>query len=39
MLVAVLPPILRRLPQDTFRRFVFFVVAGLGVLLIVEPGS
>jgi hypothetical protein len=32
-------PILRRLPEDTFRRFVFVVVAALGVLLIVAPGS
>ncbi|RPH34599.1 MAG: sulfite exporter TauE/SafE family protein [Chloroflexi bacterium] len=32
-------PILRRLPQDTFRRFVFIVVAALGVLLILAPGS
>ncbi len=32
-------PILRRLPQDTFRRFVFIVVTALGVLLILAPGS
>jgi hypothetical protein len=32
-------PILRRLPEDTFRRFVFVVVAALGVLLIVSPGG
>jgi uncharacterized membrane protein YfcA len=32
-------PILRRLPEDTFRRFVFVLVAALGVLLIVAPGS
>jgi hypothetical protein len=32
-------PILRRLPEDTFRRFVFVVVAALGVLLIAAPGS
>lgn len=32
-------PILRRLPEDTFRRFVFIVVAALGALLIVNPGS
>jgi uncharacterized membrane protein YfcA len=32
-------PILRRLPPDQFRRFVFVVVLALGVLLIVAPGS
>jgi hypothetical protein len=32
-------PILRRLPEATFRRFVFLLVAGLGVLLLVAPGS
>ena len=32
-------PILRRLPPDQFRRFVFVVVAALGVLLIIAPGS
>jgi len=32
-------PILRRLPEDTFRRFVFVVIAALGVLLIIVPGS
>ena len=32
-------PILRRLPEDTFRRLVFVVIAALGVLLIVAPGS
>jgi uncharacterized membrane protein YfcA len=32
-------PILRRLPEDQFRRFVFVVVAALGVLLIIAPGS
>jgi uncharacterized membrane protein YfcA len=32
-------PILRRLPEITFRRFVFAVIAVLGVLLIVAPGS
>ena len=32
-------PILRRLPQETFRRFVFIVVAALGVLLILAPGT
>jgi len=43
--VGVLPgtvlatPILRRLPEDRFRRFVFVVVAALGVLLILSPGS
>jgi uncharacterized membrane protein YfcA len=32
-------PILQRLPEDQFRRFVFVVVAALGVLLVVNPGS
>jgi hypothetical protein len=32
-------PILRRLPEDQFRRFVFVVVAALGVLLIVSPSA
>lgn len=32
-------PILRRLPEDQFRRFVFGLVAALGVLLIVSPGG
>jgi len=32
-------PILRRLPEDTFRRFVFVVITALGVLLIIVPGS
>jgi uncharacterized membrane protein YfcA len=32
-------PILRRLPEDRFRRFVFVLVTLLGVLLIVAPGS
>jgi uncharacterized membrane protein YfcA len=32
-------PILRRLPEATFRRSVFALVAALGVLLILAPGS
>jgi uncharacterized membrane protein YfcA len=32
-------PILRRLPEDTFRRFVFVLVAALGVLLNIAPRS
>jgi uncharacterized membrane protein YfcA len=32
-------PILRGLPQDRFRSFVFLLIAALGVLLIVAPGS
>ncbi|MGH2488260.1 MAG: TSUP family transporter, partial [Candidatus Limnocylindria bacterium] len=32
-------PVLRRLPEETFRRFVFLVVAALGVLLIVSAGG
>jgi len=32
-------PILRRLPEDTFRQFVFVVITALGVLLIIVPGS
>ena len=32
-------PILRRLPETSFRRFVFATIAVLGVLLILVPGS
>jgi uncharacterized membrane protein YfcA len=32
-------PILRRLPETTFRRFVFALITALGVLLLVAPGS
>jgi uncharacterized membrane protein YfcA len=32
-------PILRRLPPHQFRLFVFVVVAALGVLLVIAPGS
>lgn len=32
-------PILRRLPEDRFRRFVFALVALLGLFLILTPGS
>ena len=32
-------PILGRLPEVTFRRFVFILVTALGVLLIVAPGN
>jgi uncharacterized membrane protein YfcA len=32
-------PILRRLPEEQFRRFVFGLVAALGLLLIVSPGG
>jgi uncharacterized membrane protein YfcA len=32
-------PILRRLPEATFRRSVFALVAALGVLLLVAPGT
>jgi uncharacterized membrane protein YfcA len=32
-------PILRRLPELAFRRFVFALITMLGVLLIVAPGG
>jgi uncharacterized membrane protein YfcA len=32
-------PLLRRLPEATFRRSVFALIAALGVLLLVAPGS
>jgi uncharacterized membrane protein YfcA len=32
-------PILRRLPEATFRRFVFALITVLGILLLLVPGS